>query len=238
MDDIERHLKVASARALQEVLKPLGAKFAHDKGIAVEFDFAPVGTVRQHLDGGQLADVIILSAPVMQEYEDSGRVVAGSRTVLGHVGIVVAVRDGAPAPNISTPAFFKSMLLDVRSIACSDPAIGGSAGTHFAAVLKQLGIEDEVKPKVLLQTSGANAGHAVARGEAEVAITLLSEIVPVRGVHAAAPLPEALQKSTVYVAGVAANSGLGASARAFIRAAADPSQAAAWKAAGVEPAHA
>ena len=238
MDEIERHLKVASARALQEVLKPLGAKFARDKGITVDFDFAPVGTVRQRLEGGQMADVIILSQPVMEEYEQAGRVIGGTLTVLGRVGIVLAIRDGAPVPNISTPAYFKSMLLDVRSIACSDPAIGGSAGTHFAALLKQFGIEDQVKPKMLLQTSGANAGLAVARGEAEVGITLLSEIVPVKGVHAAASLPEEIQKSTVYVAGMAANSGLAAAARAFIRAAADPSQAAAWKAAGVEPAHA
>jgi molybdate transport system substrate-binding protein len=228
-------LRVASARALQEVLRPLAARFEARTGTEVQFFFGPVGTVQQHLDGGAAADVIILSRPLIEAYAQAGKVVAASRTDIGRVGIMLAVREGAPAPDISTPELFKAALLDARAIACSDPAIGGSAGTHFAALLEQFGIEPHVRDKLRKCASGVETAKAVAAGEADIGITLLPEMLPVKGVRVAAPLPDALQKYTTYVAALSTLCPAPETAAAFIRAAADPSQGPAWRAAGVEP---
>jgi molybdate transport system substrate-binding protein len=228
-------LKVASARSLQEVLKPLGAAFEARSGTPVEFFFGPVGTVRERLDGGAAADVIILSDSLIAAYAKTGRVAASSQRSVGRVGIMLAVREGAPAPDISTPDLFKQALLIARTIACSDPAIGGSAGTHFAALLKEFGIEEAVGPKLLKHASGVRVAQAVAAGEADIGITLLPELLPVKGVYPAAALPDALQKFTTYVAAVAAQSGMPEAAAAFIRAAVDPDLAASWREAGIEP---
>lgn len=228
-------LRVASARSLQEVLKPLGAAFTTQSGTTVEFFFGPVGTVQQHLDGGAAADVVILSDVVIDAYAQAGKVMPESRRRVGRVGIMLAVREGAEAPDISTSERFKAALLNARAIACSDPAIGGSAGTHFAALLKRFDIEDQVRDKLLKCASGVKTAETVASGAADIGITLLPEMLPVKGVRVAAPLPDALQKYTTYVAAVSVLSAAPDIANAFIRAASDPGQAAAWQAAGVEP---
>lgn len=228
-------LKVASARSLQEVLKPLGATFGAASGTPVEFFFGPVGTVQERLDAGEPADVVILSDSLIAALAKAGRVVEKSCRPIGRVGIMLAVREGAPAPDISTPDLFRQALLSARAIACSDPAIGGSAGTHFAALLERFGIEETVRHKLLKRASGVKTAETVASGEADIGITLLPEMLPVKGVYPAAPLPDALQKFTTYVAAVSAQCAMPETAAAFIRAAADPGLGASWKAAGVEP---
>jgi molybdate transport system substrate-binding protein len=227
-------LKVASARALQEVLRPLGARFTAQCGTPVEFLFGPVGTVLERLDSGERADVVILSDTVIAALAQAGRVVDTGREV-GRVGIMLAVREGAEAPDISTPERFKQALLSARAIACSDPAIGGSAGTHFAALLQQFGIEEAVRHKLLKCASGVKTAEAVASGEAEIGITLLPEMLPVRGVYPAASLPDALQKFTTYTAAVATPCAVPTIAASFIRAAVDPGLASSWRTAGIEP---
>ena len=234
-DSTTSPLRVASARSLQEVLKPLGAAFASRTGVPVEFFFGPVGTVQQRLDSGEAADVIILSDTLIADLAKAGRVVETSRRAVGRVGIMLVVRDGAPAPDIATPDLFKQALLSARAIACSDPAIGGSAGTHFAALLQKFGIEGAVRHKLLKRASGVKTAEAVASGEADIGITLLPEMLPVKGVYPAAPLPDAIQKFTTYVAAVSAQCAVPETAAAFIRAAADPALAGSWRAAGVEP---
>jgi molybdate transport system substrate-binding protein len=228
-------LKVASARSLQEVLKPLGGAFESKTGTPVEFFFGPVGTVQDRLDSGEAADVIILSDTLIAALAKTGRVAEASMRPVGRVGIMLAVREGAPAPDVSTPDLLKQALLSARAIACSDPAIGGSAGTHFAALLQRFGIEDAVRDKLLKCASGVKTAEAVASGAADFGITLLPEMLPVKGVYPAAPLPDALQNVTTYVAAVSAQCLAPGQAAAFIGAAVDSSLAVSWKAAGVEP---
>src|SRR5437867_10251432 len=127
----------------------------------------------------------------------------------------VGVRDGAPKPDISTVDAFKRALLEAKSIVYVDPASGATSGTHFASVLQKLGIADAVKPKTKLVPGGYPA-ELVAKGEVELVVHQISEIVPVKGVALVGPLPKDLQKITTYSAGLAARSAVPEAARAFI----------------------
>jgi molybdate transport system substrate-binding protein len=127
----------------------------------------------------------------------------------------VGVRDGAPQPDISSVDAFKRALLEAKSIVYVDPASGATSGVHFASVLQKLGIADAVKPKTKLVPGGYPA-ELVAKGEIDLVVHQISEIVPVKGVTLVGPLPKELQKITVYSAGLAAKSTNAELARGFM----------------------
>jgi len=148
------------------------------------------------------ADVVIMSDTAIDEAISKGGVVAGSRTDIGRTGMGIAVREGAPKPDISSAEALKETLLAAKSIAYVDPARGATSGIHFASVLQKLGIADAVKSKATLVPGGYPA-ELVAKGEVELVAHQISEIVPVKGVTLVGPLPKELQKVTTYTAGVA-----------------------------------
>jgi molybdate transport system substrate-binding protein len=127
-------------------------------------------------------------------------------------------------------------MLKARSITYMDPAAGASSGIATAKILRDLGIADEMAKKTKLTETGYSA-ERVASGEVELAIQNVSEILPVKGVRLAGPLPEPLQVYTVYSAGVASNSVNPKEAMDFIRFLIRKESAQAWQAAGVEPAY-
>jgi molybdate transport system substrate-binding protein len=120
-------------------------------------------------------------------------------------------------------------------VAYSDPRQGGASGVYFVGVLDRLGLADAIAQKALLTNGGRAAVEKVARGEADLAVTLISEIVAVKGVRLAAAVPEPLQLYSIYAAGIPASSSNPRAARAFIAALTAPSMAERWKAAGFEP---
>jgi molybdate transport system substrate-binding protein len=115
-----------------------------------------------------------------------------ARTAIG-----VAVREGAPKPDISTVDAFKRALLEAKSIVYNDPAIGATSGIHFASVLQRLGIADAVKSKSVLW-QGGYAAEAILKGQAELCVHQISELLPVKGVVMVGPLPAELNKVTTY----------------------------------------
>ena len=153
---------------------------------------------------------------------------------LGRVGIGVAIREGAPRPDFSTPEAFKQMLLNARSIALTDPGVGGTAGIYLAGLLERMGIAATINPKVQWQKNGFFTAQAVAQGEAELGMTQFSEIVAVKGAVIAGPLPEPLQAVTTYCAGIFTASKAQDTARAFIDKLLSPALHARWKAAGFD----
>src|SRR5262249_11250029 len=124
------------------------------------------------------------------------------RCVIGSTGIALAVRTGAPEPDISNVDAFKATLLGARSIAVSSPAVGGSAGGYFAALFARMGIAESLEKKCLGQQSGGDVARRVADGEAELGLTQLSEMLPVKGITVVGALPGPLANDTVYCAGV------------------------------------
>jgi molybdate transport system substrate-binding protein len=193
-------IRVLSAGALKSVLTDVIPRFERATGYRVRVDYAPAQPLTRRVLGGELADVIINSAEAQDELDAGGKTLPNTRRTLGIVGIGVAVKAGAPLPDISTESAFRVTLLKARSIAAINPE-RGTSGRQFALVLQRLGIADEVRPKLTLLDGGSTA-ESVARGEAELAVQQISELVDVPGIAIVGPLPGALQKETAYVAAV------------------------------------
>ena len=145
----------------------------------------------------------------------------------------VGVRDGAPKPDISTTEAFKQALVATRSITYVDPAQGATSGIYFASLLEKFGIADALKPKTTLVPGGYPA-ELVAKGEVEMVVHQISEIVPVKGVTLVGPLPKDIQKVTVYSAGLTTKATTADVARAFVAFLTSPAMKAKFAAAGLD----
>ena len=228
-------IKVISAGAVRGLIAGMIADYAQQTGHKFDFKVGTTGQLRAIIASGEPADLIIASGTLMAELEASGKMRAGSRADLGRVGIGVAVREGAAVPDFSTPEAFKQLLIGARSVAYTDPREGGTSGIYLIGVLERFGIADVVTRKAVLTNGGRAAVEKVAQGEAEIAVTLISEIVPVKGAKLAGPVPPAVQLYTVYAAAIPASSTDPAAAQAFIAALTGPALAGRWRAAGFEP---
>jgi molybdate transport system substrate-binding protein len=229
-------INVYSAGAVQEAGKALAADFRRLTGNRVTFTVGTVGQILDRLKSGAPADVIVVSSEALEQLEKAGEVRAQGNAVLARIGIGVGVKEGSEFPDISTPEKFKDAVLKAKSLTYMDPAAGASSGIATAKIMKDMGIADEVAKKAKLTESGY-AADRVASGEVELAIQNISEIVPVKGVRLAGPLPEPLQVYTTYAAGVATRSVSPKEATDFIRFLTRPESGAQWKEAGIEPVH-
>jgi molybdate transport system substrate-binding protein len=198
-------IKVISGGAARSFVEPLAREFP---GHEVKLDWQPMGKLVQSLAAGQPADMVIVTSEVLQQLEKEGRLAPQSGRPIARVGIGVAVHRSAPSPDISTPEAFKRTLLAAKSIVYIDPKTGTS-GKHVAEILSRLGIADEVNRKARLGQGGYIV-EPVGRGEIELGIHQISEILPVKGVKLVGELPRELQKYTVYVAAPVPGSAKGA----------------------------
>jgi molybdate transport system substrate-binding protein len=228
-------LKVISAGAVRGLIAQIIEDYSRQTGQKFDFTIGTTGQLRTIIASGQPADLIIVSAPLMAELEKTGKFLPESRADLGRVGIGVAVREGAAAPDVATPEAFKAALVAARSVAFTNPAEGGTSGIYFAGLAERLGIGDEIKKKSLLTKGGREAAIEVAEGRAELAIVFISEAMAVKGVRLAGPLPGPLQDYSVYTSAIPASSADPAAARAFIAALASSAMAERWRANGFEP---
>jgi molybdate transport system substrate-binding protein len=207
-------VRVISAGAVKSIVTDLAQVYEKETGNKVVMEFGPMGFVSQKL-ASERADVVIMSDTVIEDTIGKGGVVAGSRADIARTGVGVGVRAGAPLPDISTVDGFKRAMLEAKSIVYVDPASGATSGVHFASVLQKLGIAEQVKPKTKLVPGGYPA-ELVAKGEVDLVVHQISEILPVKGVTLVGPLPKEVQKVTVYAAGVATKSTSTELARGFI----------------------
>jgi molybdate transport system substrate-binding protein len=228
-------IKVISAGAVRSVIAGMIEDYRTRSGDTFDFTVGTTGQLRDAIASGKPADLLITSAPLMVDLEKTGKLTAGSRTDLGRVGIGVAIREGAPAPDFSTPEAFRKMLLDAKSVTYTAPELGGTSAVHLFALLKKFGIYDDIAKKAIHAKGGIDISEKVARGEAEIGITLISEIVPVKGARMAGPLPEELQLWTVYTSAIPMSSTQPVAARAFVAALTSPAMAARWTAGGFQP---
>jgi molybdate transport system substrate-binding protein len=191
-------IRVLSGGAAQSPLQAVLPAFEARTGHKVAIAFAPAGEIAKRVAAGEVYDLLILPDENVGAYEKQGKALAGTRAPLGKVGIGVAVNERAPSPDISTPEALKQALLAAKSVVYIDPA-RGTSGKHFAGVLQQLGIAEAVNAKATLG-SGGYVVAPVGRGEIELGVHQMTEILPVPGVKLVGPLPPALQKWTTYTA--------------------------------------
>ena len=181
-------IRVLSGGAAKSLVEPLAASF---KGGTVKVEYQPMGRLVQSLKAGDPADMVIVTTEVLPSLQLTGKAIA-------RVGIGVAVNEKAPSPDISSVEAFKKTLLAAKSVVYIDPKVGTS-GKHVAQILQQLGIAEEVNRKATFG-QGGYITEPVGRGEIELGIHQISEILPVKGVKLVGELPRELQKYTVYVA--------------------------------------
>ena len=207
-------LTILSGGAAKSALIDAIAAYEKAADRKVAADFAPMGALTKKIEAGARADVLVLSAEVMSEAEKKGWIAPDTIVEVGRVGVGVAVHENAPAPDISTPEAFKATLLAAKSIVMINPATGTS-GKHLAGVFATLGIEDSLKPKLTF-LEGGYVVERVGRGEIEIGLHQITEILPVKGVKLVGPLPPALQKQTIYVGAVAKSAARADDARRFL----------------------
>jgi molybdate transport system substrate-binding protein len=209
-------IRVLSSVALTSALNQIAPSFEQTTGNKLNIGYSLIADIRKRILDGETADVIILSRPVMDELDKQVKFTSSSITNIAGTPVALAIRAGASKPDISTVDALKRTLLAAKSIAYADPAKGGAAGVYFARVVDRLGIADELKSKTIL-VPGAQAPELVAKGEAEIGVAQTSEIVPVAGAEVLGPLPGEFASTTLFAAGIGANTKVPEVAKSLIQ---------------------
>jgi molybdate transport system substrate-binding protein len=228
-------IKLMSSGGMKVMLLDLTTPFERATGHRVTATYGAPGTIRGRVMAGEAIDVLVFPAPDLDDLVKQGKIVADSKVILARSGMGVAVRAGAPKPDISTPEALKRTLLAAKSVVYTDPALGSPSGTHFAKVLERLGIANEMKAKSRLHDGTSFNAELVAKGEMEIAIQQISEILPVQGAELVGPLPGDLQLTTVFAAGIGTGAKEPAASKEFIKFLTSPAAAEVIKAKGMEP---
>jgi len=234
-------LKVLSAGSMRAVLQELGPAFEKSSGHKLSIEYATSGKIEEKVAADDTIDVAILSKPRADKLVRVAKLVGGTATTLASAPIGLAVKKSAPKPDISSVDAFKKALLNAKSVAYLDPASGATSGIYLAQALEKLGIAAELKPKLRLVSATAGqssprVGDAVARGEAELGMQPISELMEVQGIDVVGPLPAELQSpDLVYIAGSPAVCEQPLAAKALIDFLVGPSAKAVYKAKGMQP---
>jgi molybdate transport system substrate-binding protein len=188
---------VLSAGAVKSGFTEAAAAWEKQSGNVVRATFAPAGEIAKRLAAGERFDLVIVPSENLAAFERDGVVARGSQRPIAGTSIGVAVKKGAPLPDISTADAVKRLLVGAKSLTYMDPTRGTSGKYVDEVVLPRLGVRDEVRAKTKFGEGGMIA-EKVANGEVELAIHQYTEILPVQGVTAVGVLPPELQKVTIY----------------------------------------
>jgi molybdate transport system substrate-binding protein len=228
-------LKVMASGAMAHALNEIATDFAKRNGDMLSFTTGTTGALSGKLRGGEPVDVIEVTSAGMDALEKDKLVVAGTRVELARALLGAAVSVGAPAPAIATEADLKRTLLAAKKVAYIDPKVGGQAGAAIMSMLRKLGIEDAVVKKSVYGKTGADAVNHMVHGDAEIAISFTSEILPIAGAKSVGLLPASLQNPSSYAAAIAVKSENKDTARALLAAMKTPEAQAIMVKAGLEP---
>jgi molybdate transport system substrate-binding protein len=235
----EPRLRVLCAGAMHPILDELIGMFEQRTGQAVSVAFASSGGVKARVLDGEHADLAITTQSAIEELSCRDKVLPETATALARSAIGVAVRAGAARPDIGSVEAFRRVLRQARSIAIADPATGSPSGSHLARVFDRLGMTAELRPALRLVGGGGGqvvvVGELVARGEAEIGIQQIAEILAVPGIDLVGELPGELQQVTTFSAAVTTNATHAAEARRLIEFLNSPAAASVIRAKGMEP---
>ena len=223
-------IKALITTAMDGAVVVLVPQFEKATGHKVTVSYDPSGGLARRLRGGEFADMILVASPELDKLIAEGKVV-GNRIDVSRTGIGIAIRKGAPKPDVSTPEALKRTLLAAKTIGYSKL---GASGTLFLQVAEKLGIGQEVKAK-LVETNGV-VGELIVEGKAEIGVQQIPELMAVPGVAIAGPLPGDLQVITTFSAAQSAKPQQAEAAKAFIQFLKGAAAQSAFKAKGLDPA--
>jgi molybdate transport system substrate-binding protein len=231
-------IKVLSTTAMKTVFEELSPAFERATGNRLAVTLGPSLRLEKQLGEGEAADVAIVSASGARDLTAQDKMVSGSAVEIAKSSIGVAVPKGAPQPDLSSVEGFKRALLAAKSIACSKPVGGGQSGVHIAKVFADLGIAEQMQAKAKYGAGGAGglAGLVVLRGEADIGIQQMAELMAVEGIDVVGPLPAEIQMVTPFVAAIPVNASHADAGRALIAFLTSPEAKRVLKAKGLEPA--
>lgn len=211
-------LRLLSAGAAQAVCERIIDEFQRDTGHEVEAAFGAVGAMKARMAGGEPTDLIILSAPLIQDLVSAGMVAVSSVRDIGKVGTGVAVRAGTPLPEVRTREALRGNILAASVIVCPDPATA-TAGKIVMKLMERLGVATQVEDRMQFFPNGYAAMKWLSEssGNMELGITQNTEILPNKGVTWVGALPDEFQMKATYTAGVAAKGMQPELAREFVR---------------------
>jgi len=226
-------IKVISSNALKTTLEQLAPGFEKSTGHKLVFTWGAAVPLKAQIEKGAAFDLAVLTTAGVNDLIKQGKLVGATRTALANSGAGVAVRKGAPKPDISTVEAFKRALLDAKSVAYVEQ---GGTGIYLKALLARLGIADALKDRIKLLPPENPAAHAVANGEAEIGMTQISEILPYAGAELVGPFPGEIQLTTSFATAVGTGAQQPEAAKALIEFLTAPAASAVFKAKGLDPA--
>jgi molybdate transport system substrate-binding protein len=197
-------VKVLATTAMKTVFEDLTPRFQAQTGNRVTASFGPSVQIEKRLAEGEAADVAVLTTAAAADMLARGKLVGGSPVEIARSSLGVAVGRGAPKPDISSVEAFKRAMLAAKSIAVSKPVGAGLSGAHMAKIFRDLGIAEAMAAKSKYGAGGVSGlvGLIVERGEAEIGIQQIAELLAVSGIDFVGPLPEELQAITPFVAAI------------------------------------
>jgi molybdate transport system substrate-binding protein len=217
------------SNAVITVMEDLAPRFEKATGHKLVITFGSTNPLKARIEKGEAFDMTLLGEAAIDDLVKAGKLDAATRAVVARSGLGVAIRKGAPRPDVRTTEAFKRTLLDAKSIAYLQD---GLTGTYLKVLLERLGIADTMRPK----HKSARGAEAVARGEVDLGVTQISEILHEKGAELAGPLPPEIQNYTNFAAAVGAAAKQADAARALLKYFASPEAARVMKANGLEPA--
>ena len=211
-------IKALITTAMDAAVTVLIPQFEKANGHKVNFSYDPSGGLARRLRGGEFADMILVASPELDKLIAEGKVVGG-RIDISRTGIGIAVKKGAPKPDVSTPEALKRALLAAKSVGHTAPAGGGITALHLLRTFEKLGVAKEVAAKTKLAAGGPNGrvSTLIVSGEAEIAFQQVSELMTNPEVEVIGMLPDELQQITINSAGIAAGAKEPDAARALIQ---------------------
>ncbi len=224
-------IKVLASNAIKAAYVELAPGFEKATEHKLATTWSGTNDILKRMRAGETYDLVIMAGPAIDDLIKQGKIVPGSRVDLVKSGVGVAVRAGAPKPDISSGDALKRALLAAKSIAYSS----GPSGVYIAGLLQRMGIADELKPRIKQTQPGNPVGEVIARGDAEIGFQQISELLPIAGIDYIGPLPADIQHITVFAAGIHAGAKEAEAAKALVKFLTAPAAVPVIKRKGLEP---
>jgi molybdate transport system substrate-binding protein len=228
-----KDLRILTGAGMSMPVRALAADYGQRTGVAIWVTSDTAGGVQKRIEAGEPFDLVIGTTAVLDTLTRDGKVSA-QHADLAQMVAGISARNGTAKPAIADGAQVKAALLEAKTISYVDPASGGITGVFFLQQADKLGIGQQVRAKAVLKPNGTGVAEAVASGEAQYGVTLISEMLPNKGVTVW-PLPDDLQMTTIYTAAIATNAENAMDANALLNDLRGPKGRDASLAAGLKP---